>query len=102
MFIGQRNRQPVRVNVVAITSTEAKIGGTPELLRRRMGQQEGDIGERPSPASTKDGRIKAREREARELRKGNKIVRLAKAFHPGGAQPRFKSWRSSSTVFSCG
>jgi transposase len=66
----------------AITSIDAKIGCTPETLRRWVHQQERDTGQRPSPTTAEEERVKAPEREVRELRKANEILRLASAFSP--------------------
>jgi len=43
-------------------------------------QQERDTGQRPEPTTAEEERIKALEREVRELRKANEILRLASAF----------------------
>ena len=64
----------------AITSIAAKIGCTPETLRRWVRQQERDTGQRPGPTTAEEERVKALEREVRELRKANDILRLASAF----------------------
>jgi transposase len=64
----------------AITSIAAKIGCTPETLRRWVRQQEPDTGQRPGPTTAEEERVKALEREVRELRKANEILRLASAF----------------------
>ena len=64
----------------AITSIAAKIGCTPETLRRWVRQQERDTGQRPGPTTAEEERVKALEREVRELRKANEILRLASAF----------------------
>ena len=63
-----------------ILSIAAKIGCTPETLRRWVRQQERDTGQRPGPTTAEEERIKALEREVRELRKANEILRLASAF----------------------
>jgi transposase len=52
----------------------------PETLRRWVRQQERDTGQRPGPTTAEEERIKALEREVRELRKANEILRLASAF----------------------
>jgi transposase len=61
----------------AITSSAAKIGCTPETLRRWVRQQERDTGQRPGPTTAEEERVKALERE---LREANEILRLASAF----------------------
>ena len=79
----------------ALTSIAAKIGCTPETLRRWVRQQERDTGQRPGPTSAEEERVKALEREVRELRKANEILRLASAFfRPGGARPPLQTLRA--------
>ncbi|MCS0611703.1 IS3 family transposase [Massilia kyonggiensis] len=79
----------------AIESIAAKIGCTPETLRRWVRQQERDTGQRPGPTTAEEERIKALEREVRELRKANEILRLASAFFgPGGARPPLQAVRA--------
>ncbi|MFC4930747.1 IS3 family transposase [Massilia sp. GCM10023247] len=79
----------------AITSIAAKIGCTPETLRRWVRQQERDTGQRPVPTTAEEARVKALEREVRELRKANEILRLASAFFgPGGARPPLQAVRA--------
>ncbi|MFK3741658.1 IS3 family transposase [Massilia sp. TN1-12] len=79
----------------AIESIAAKIGCTPETLRRWVRQQERDTGQRPGPTTAEEERIKALEREVRELRKANEILRLASAFFgPGGARPPLQTVRA--------
>jgi transposase len=43
-------------------------------------QQERDTSQRPGPTTTEEERIKALEREVRDQRKANEILRLANAF----------------------
>jgi transposase-like protein len=76
----------------AITSIAAKIGCTPETLRRWVRQQETDTGQRPGITTAEQERMKALERENRELRKANEILRLASAFFAQAElDRRFKS-----------
>src|SRR3954468_10410594 len=60
----------------AFRSITSKIGCSGETLR----QAERDQGLRPEPASTDQERIKALEREVRELRQANEILRKASAY----------------------
>jgi transposase len=62
----------------AIRSIAEKIGCSGETLRHWMRQAEPDQGVRPGP--TTDERIKALERENRELRQANEILRKASAY----------------------
>lgn len=64
----------------AITSIAAKIGCTAETLRRWVRQHERDTGKREGATTAEQERVKALEREVRELRKANEILRLASAF----------------------
>ncbi len=63
----------------AIESIAGKIGCTAETLRRWVRQGERDSGMPPGPTSTEQQRIKELEREVRELRETNEILKLASA-----------------------
>jgi transposase len=63
----------------AISSIAAKIGCTAETLRGWIRQAERDQGKRPGPTTDEQERIKALEREVRELRQANEILRKASA-----------------------
>jgi transposase-like protein len=64
----------------AIVSIAAKIGCTAETLRRWVRRAERDSGQRDGSTTAEQQRIKALEREVRELRKANEILKLASAF----------------------
>jgi len=64
----------------AICSIAAKIGCTAETLRRWVRQAEKDSGEREGVTTAERERIKALEREVRELRQANEILRKASAY----------------------
>ena len=64
----------------AISSIAAKIGCTAETLRRWVRQSERDTGARPGLTTVEADRIKALERENRELRQANEILRKASAY----------------------
>jgi len=64
----------------AIGSIAAKIGCTGETLRRWVRQAEQDQGKRPGLTSEERERLKALERENRELRQANEILRKASAY----------------------
>ena len=57
-----------------------KIGCTAETLRRWVRQGERDSGVREGPTTTEQQRVKELEREVRELRRANEILKLASAF----------------------
>lgn len=64
----------------AIVSIAAKIGCTTETLRRWVRQHERDAGKRPGATTQEQQRIKDLEREVRELRQANEILRKASAY----------------------
>jgi transposase len=64
----------------AIVSIAAKIGCTAETLRRWVRQKERDSGVREGLTTAEADRIKALEREVRELRQANEILRKASAY----------------------
>ena len=64
----------------AIESIAAKIGCSGETLRKWVRQHERDAGQRAGPTTAEQQRIQALEREVRELRKANEILKLASAF----------------------
>ena len=64
----------------AIGSIAAKIGCTSETLRKWVRQGERDQGRRPGLTSSERERLKALERENRELRRANEILRKASAY----------------------
>ena len=64
----------------AIGSIASKMGCAPETLRSWVRQAERDQGLRPGPTSEERERIKALEREVRELRQANEILRKASAY----------------------
>jgi len=64
----------------AIASIAEKIGCTKETLRSWVRQAERDRGRRPGLSSDERERLKALERENRELRRTNEILRKASAF----------------------
>ncbi|BAN69668.1 transposase orfA IS3/IS911 family [endosymbiont of unidentified scaly snail isolate Monju] len=64
----------------AMTSIAAKIGCTPETLRKWVRQAERDQGLREGLTTSERERLKALERENRELRRANEILKTASAF----------------------
>jgi transposase len=63
-----------------INSIAGKIGCTGETLRGWVRQAERDQGLRSGPTTEDNARIKALERENRELRQANEILRKASAY----------------------
>ena len=71
-----------------IESIAPKIGCVPQTLNDWVRQHEVDQGMRDGISSDERARIKDLEREVKELRKANEILKLASAFFcPGGARP---------------
>jgi transposase len=64
----------------AIVSIAAKIGCTPQTLNEWVKKGEVDSGRRAGVPSETAGKIKALERENRELRQANEILRKASAY----------------------
>ena len=64
----------------AIVSVSTKLGCTAETLRRWVRRAERDSGVRPGGTTGEHERIKALEREVRELRQANEILRKASAY----------------------
>ena len=64
----------------AIGSIAQKIGCTAETLRKWVRQAERDSGKRPGLTTEERERLKALERENRELKRANEILRKAAAY----------------------
>ena len=64
----------------AIGSIASKFGCTAETLRKWVRRAERDLGVRNGLTSSERDRLKALERENRELRRTNEILRKASAF----------------------
>ena len=77
---GARARERARPQWAAIGSIAAKIGCTAETLRHWVRQAERDQGLRTGSTTTEQERLKDLEREVRELRQANEILRKASAY----------------------
>lgn len=76
----------------AIESIAPKIGCVPQTLHDWVRRHEIDTGMRDGVTRAERDRIKALEREVRELRKANEILKLASAFFAQAElDRRFKS-----------
>jgi len=64
----------------AISSVASKLGMTPETLRQWVRRAETDQGLRPGLTTTERERLKQLERENRELRRANEILKAAALF----------------------
>jgi transposase len=74
---GEHNSEWARIRSIA-----GKMGCTPELLRSWARQAQSDSGERDGLSTDERKRLKGLEREHRELKRSNDILRLASAFSP--------------------
>ncbi len=72
----------------AITSIATKCGMTPETLRKWVRQTEVDAGGRPGLTTDERKRLQELERENRELRRANEILKSAAAFFARELDPR--------------
>lgn len=64
----------------AIRRVAAKLGISPEALRRWRRQSEVDTGARPGVSSEEHAEIRRLKRENAELRRANEILKAASAF----------------------
>ncbi|AXE92163.1 IS3 family transposase [Paraburkholderia terricola] len=75
----------------AVESIAPMIGCTPQTLHEWVKRDQVDHGERDGVTSDERERLKALEREVKELRRANEILKVASAFFgPGGARPPFQ------------
>ena len=72
----------------AISSIATKCGMTPETLRKWVRRAEVDGGARPGLTSDERRRLTELERENRELRRANEILKAASAFFARELDPR--------------
>ena len=64
----------------AVVSIAGKIGCTAQTLHTWVRRHERDTGKREGPTTTDLKRVKELEREVKELRRANEILKLASAF----------------------
>ncbi len=64
----------------AIVSVSSKIGCTAQSLHQWIGKAERDSGRKPGLTTDMAAKMKALEREVRELRQANEILRKASAY----------------------
>nr|WP_175802355.1 IS3 family transposase [Burkholderia anthina] len=75
----------------AIESIAPMIGCTPQTLHEWVKRDQVDHGERDGVTTDERERLKALEREVKELRRANEILKVASAFFgPVGARPPFQ------------
>jgi transposase len=76
----QENQGEYESQWAAMTSIAAKVGCTVETLRKWVRQHERDQGVREGLTTDDRKRLKELERENRELRRANEILKTASAF----------------------
>jgi len=86
MVFEQRREYPNEWS--AIRSIAEKVGCTAETLRGWVRQAEIDRGQRPGTTSADGERIRELERENRELRRANEILKAASAFFARELDPQ--------------
>ncbi|MER1941980.1 IS3 family transposase [Castellaniella sp. FW104-16D08] len=85
----QEHRDEYRSLWAAVESIALKIGCTPTTLLDWIKRSEVNNGTRPGVTTEERERLKALEKENRELRRANEILKSASGFfRPGGARPR--------------
>ena len=72
----------------AIASIAGKLGMTPETLRKWLRRDETDRHRRPGVTSGERERVRELERENRELRRANEILKAASVFFARELDPR--------------
>ncbi len=65
-----------------VTRVAQQLGMNPETLRNWVNEADVDDGQRPAVPSEERARIAELERENRELRRANEILKAASAFFP--------------------
>jgi transposase len=76
----QEHRPDYSSHWAAIESIAPKIGCAPQTLHEWVRKHQVDTGMRDGVTSEERDRIKALEREVKELRRANEILKLASAF----------------------
>ena len=74
--------------VGAVTRVARQLGIGPESLRNWVKQADVDRGKRPGLSTAEQRRIAELEREVRELRRANEILKAASAFFARELDPR--------------
>jgi len=88
MRMVQEHRGEYASEWAAIVSIASKLGMTPESLRKWLRRDEVDGGRRAGVTSQEREQVRQLERENRELRRANEILRAAAAFFARELDPR--------------
>ena len=73
---------------LACKAIAPKVGVGVESLRRWVQQARVDAGDQPGTTSAEKARIKELERENRDLREANEVLKAASVFFAGELDPR--------------
>jgi transposase len=84
----QDHRKDYSSEWAALRSLAEKFGTTPETLRQWVRRAEVDEGKRPGLTSEERERMRELERENRELRRANEILKAASAFFARELDPQ--------------
>ena len=74
------HRDDYQSEAAALSAIAGKLGCSPDSLRVWVRQAQRDGGERPGQTTAEKTRIKELEREVRELRQANEILKKASAY----------------------
>ena len=86
--MAQEHRKDYRSLWATVQSLAPKFGCVPQTLYEWVKRAEIDAGDRADTTSEEAERIKTLERENKELRRANEILRTAIVFCSGGARPQ--------------
>jgi transposase len=78
--LAMEHRDEYQSEAAALTAIAGKLGCSPDSLRVWVRQARRDGGERPGQTTAEKARIKELEREVRELRQANEILKKASAY----------------------
>ena len=78
--LAMEHRDNYQSDAAALTAIADKLGCSPDSLRVWMRHVQRDGGERSGQTSAEKARIKELEREVREIRQANEILRKASAY----------------------
>ena len=88
MRLVREHRDEHQSEWAAIESIAGKLGMTPETLRKWLRRDAVDRGQRPGTTSSEHERVRELERENRELRRANEILKAASVFFARELDPR--------------
>ena len=78
--LAMEHRDAYPSEAAALTAIASKLGCSPDSLRVWVRQAQRDGGERPGQTTAEKARIRELEREVRELRQANEILKKASAY----------------------